>query len=144
DPLAPPALLALPLRLARDVDALVTVGLWRLLEGAQELVHVGLEGVERTEARDVDGAEEVADVRAGRRPLGAAGLGRPRGAGEDAAEDVDHEGQAVALVAALLPGAPERGEEPGLVGEGRVGGGTARRVESPALGDRPGPAGGHR
>src|SRR5262249_34885934 len=62
DALAAPATLALPLGLAGDVDAVLALGLRRVLQRLEELVHVGLERVQIAEACDVDRAEEVPDV----------------------------------------------------------------------------------
>src|SRR4029079_10905095 len=103
----------------------------------QHVVHRRGELLERSEALDVDRREAVAGVRllAGPRALPIEHVAVHR-AGEHAGEDVDHAPEPVALVAAELAAAPERGEQPRgehLLG---AGGRPPVRVEPPALGDR--------
>src|SRR5262249_7270073 len=66
DAVAAALLLALPLGLARHVDAVLPLGLRRFLQLLEKVVHVGFEGGEIAESRDVDLAEEVPDVGWGR------------------------------------------------------------------------------
>src|SRR5439155_6628582 len=91
------------------VDAVLAMSLRAVLELAGEAVHVPPELVEGPEGRGIEGHEEVADV--GPLLVGV-DLESGRRAAEDSAEDVDHQGEAVALVASeVLSFAPE-GEQP--------------------------------
>src|SRR6266704_1832826 len=81
--------------LSVHVDPILALGFRALLQLARESVHVPLELVERPEGRGVEGHEEMPDVG----PLLVGVHLQPcRRAAQHAAQDVDHEGEAVALV----------------------------------------------
>src|SRR2546425_3828221 len=94
--------------LAVNVDPLLTLCSQTVFQFAREPVHVPPELVERPERRRIEGHEEVPDVRF---LLIRVDLQSRRGSAQHAAEDVDHEREAVSLVTAeLLAFATERQE----------------------------------
>src|SRR3989441_1948255 len=93
---------------AVNVDPLLTLCSRTVFQFAREPVHVPPELVERPERRRIEGHEEVPDVRF---LLIRVDLQSRRGSAQHAAEDVDHEREAVSLVTAeLLAFATERQE----------------------------------
>src|SRR5882724_13506037 len=143
DALAPATRLALRLRLARDVDAVVALGPRRRLERVEEVVHVALEVGEGPEARGIDGDEAMAGVL--QLALGAIGAHvevAVDGARQDAGEDVHHDREPVALVAAQLARAADRRLQAMLHGHVGIGRRLALVVERPAGRDRFAPAAG--
>ena len=144
DALASAPLLALPLRLPGHVDAILSLRLRRVLQRLEEIVHVGLERGEVTESCDVDRAEEMSDVSAGPVRLAPGPHIREAGAGQDPGQDIHHDGEAIALVAAQFPRSAERREEARLVGHVRISGRLPLVVERPSRRDGVAPSAGDR
>src|SRR5207245_10940926 len=94
--------------LAVNVDPLLTLCSRTVFQFAREPVHVPPELVERPERRRIEGHEEVPDVRF---LLIRVDLQSRRGSAQHAAEDVDHEREAVSLWTAELIALATEGQE---------------------------------
>src|SRR6266545_4656648 len=100
------------------IDAVLSLGPRAILELSRKSVHVPPEFVERPEGRRVEGHEEMPDV--GPLLVGV-NLQARRRAAQHAAQDVDHQGEAVALVPAeVLALASEREEAAAESGRERL------------------------
>src|SRR6266567_4544062 len=126
--------------LAVHVDPLLSLGLRAVLQLPREAVHVSAELVEGPEGARIEGHEKVPNVGA---LLVCVDPKARRGAAQDAAQDVDHEGEAVAFVTAEVLAFAAEGEEAaaeslreGIQDAGGVGRAPARLVDGPSVGNR--------